>query len=332
MTQRHPDAVFKTCGASSGSLVAACLAAGLDMKVALELAKQMARDSHQNLLGPVGNMSLYVSTGLDKMLPEDAHEIVDGRLFVSVTRVTPLPEVAVCPAVIPATPCRTTTSPPPNDSVYANIGQEAGDDASGVMNKSDKQDGDTDTVQEFVSSMDVANCAESVVNDGLSDDSSPGSSCGGGDHASVINVSASIGVGGDEAVSSSTTPPPGGDRIQNEIVSSFDSRETLISTLLASCYIPLYYETPTKLNDTLYLDGGLTLNQPRVDASTLTVAPYPGEALICPEVPFPGLARIFPPSVAEIEDMFESGRQTYNDWADAQEAARLVVVVGRACA
>ena len=42
---------------------------------------------------------------------------------------------------------------------------------------------------------------------------------------------------------------------------------------MSSCYIPVYYEKTRTINGTLAFDGGLSNNQPLVDAHTIAVAP-----------------------------------------------------------
>jgi hypothetical protein len=57
-----------------------------------------------------------------------------------------------------------------------------------------------------------------------------------------------------------------------------DKRD-LISLVLASCYIPLYYERPALWRGRPYLDGGLRNNQPVLDSSTLTISPLRAGAI-----------------------------------------------------
>ena len=70
---------------------------------------------------------------------------------------------------------------------------------------------------------------------------------------------------------------------QNLIVSQFESREHLINTLLASCFIPLLSGwLPPRLNGQLVFDGGYSDNVPVVQANTITVSPFSGNQDICP--------------------------------------------------
>jgi patatin-like phospholipase domain-containing protein 2 len=69
----------------------------------------------------------------------------------------------------------------------------------------------------------------------------------------------------------------------NLIVSQFESREQLIDTLLASCFIPLLSGwLPPRLDGQLVFDGGYSDNVPVVQANTITVSPFSGNQDICP--------------------------------------------------
>ncbi|EFP06200.1 hypothetical protein CRE_13800 [Caenorhabditis remanei] len=77
---------------------------------------------------------------------------------------------------------------------------------------------------------------------------------------------------------------------ENFIINKFDSREHLISCLLASCYIPMYsmgYRgVPPVINEEEYIDGGMTNNLPVFeDVKTITCSPFSSLADICPEDP-----------------------------------------------
>jgi hypothetical protein len=87
-----------------------------------------------------------------------------------------------------------------------------------------------------------------------------------------------------------------------------DKRD-LISLVLASCYIPLYYERPALWRNRPYVDGGLRNNQPIIDGSTLTVSPFSKakvRALISPQTqasPFRSLL----PNRRSLDALFEQG-------------------------
>ena len=71
---------------------------------------------------------------------------------------------------------------------------------------------------------------------------------------------------------------------KNVIISSFDSNEDLIQVLLCSCFIPFWsgLRLP-KYRGICYMDGGFSNNQLELDNKTISVAPFAGEADICPE-------------------------------------------------
>ncbi|KAJ3066472.1 hypothetical protein HDU98_010196 [Podochytrium sp. JEL0797] len=77
---------------------------------------------------------------------------------------------------------------------------------------------------------------------------------------------------------------------RNEIVSAFPSRDDLIKTLLATCYVPVLHETPVTLTNIdgshgkpiLAMAGSFSNRVPLFDALTITVSPIPGEANVAP--------------------------------------------------
>lgn len=97
----------------------------------------------------------------------------------------------------------------------------------------------------------------------------------------------------------------------------------LVDALLASCYIPLYYETPTVVAGVLHLDGGLTNNQPMPAAHTVTVSPVAGAAAISPARAgeMPAHWRLFPPARAAAQRMFEAGHRDAMRWLAAHGVA-----------
>lgn len=73
------------------------------------------------------------------------------------------------------------------------------------------------------------------------------------------------------------------------------SRKELIALVLASCYIPLYYERVARFRGLPYLDGGATDVLPTRDPATLTVSPMPSHgAHITPRTRHPYLRVLFP--------------------------------------
>lgn len=89
------------------------------------------------------------------------------------------------------------------------------------------------------------------------------------------------------------------------------SRRELIELVLASCYIPLYYERPARWRRGLYLDGGLRNNQPRLGPHTLTVSPFRdprAPAQIRPAQPPPRRWALFP-TEQSLRHLFDEGRR-----------------------
>lgn len=71
--------------------------------------------------------------------------------------------------------------------------------------------------------------------------------------------------------------------MQNVIVSQFSTRQELISTLLSSCFVPLYSGiNPPKYRGVSYIDGGLSNNLPTHN-DTITISPWSGGSDICPK-------------------------------------------------
>lgn len=190
-------------GASSGALVAAALAAGLDAEHCYEETRACILRFAHRPLGPAGLMTAIVRDALERVLPEDAHERVHGRFFASVTELPSFRSHLM-----------------PNDPLR------------------DKRD--------------------------------------------------------------------------------------LVSLVLASCYIPLYYERPAFWRGRPYLDGGLRNNQPVLDASTLTVAPFRtvsplrrkarSTAEISPQRQ-PSAWHSLLPSRSGLDALFEQGRRDADAYA-----------------
>uniref|UniRef100_A0A8R1XXP7 PNPLA domain-containing protein n=1 Tax=Onchocerca volvulus TaxID=6282 RepID=A0A8R1XXP7_ONCVO len=70
----------------------------------------------------------------------------------------------------------------------------------------------------------------------------------------------------------------------NKLISRFTSRDYLIDSLLASCYIPLYSgSSPPLIDGDQYIDGGFTNNLPIFEElTTITISPFSGSAIIAP--------------------------------------------------
>ncbi|CAG9535685.1 unnamed protein product [Cercopithifilaria johnstoni] len=70
----------------------------------------------------------------------------------------------------------------------------------------------------------------------------------------------------------------------NKLISRFTSRDYLIDSLLASCYIPFYSgSSPPTIDGDQYIDGGFTNNLPIFEEMpTITISPFSGSAIIAP--------------------------------------------------
>ncbi|XP_010863371.2 patatin-like phospholipase domain-containing protein 2 isoform X1 [Esox lucius] len=88
----------KISGASSGSLVAAVLAIGMDLEQYCENLLSMAREARKwklSTMHPSFNLLKIVRDSLERDLPADAHLRATGRLFVSLTKVSDRKNVLV---------------------------------------------------------------------------------------------------------------------------------------------------------------------------------------------------------------------------------------------
>ncbi|MCL4122066.1 UNVERIFIED_CONTAM: hypothetical protein GTU68_057149, partial [Idotea baltica] len=85
------------CGASAGSLVAACLACNVPLETLKQSVLSTAVDAQLWSMGPFSpsfNIEDYLREGLSH-LPPDAHRIAQDRLFVSLTRKRDMRNVVV---------------------------------------------------------------------------------------------------------------------------------------------------------------------------------------------------------------------------------------------
>ncbi|XP_043084339.1 patatin-like phospholipase domain-containing protein 2 isoform X2 [Puntigrus tetrazona] len=83
--------VKKICGASSGALMAAILACQMSPAKCCEHLLEMSREARKGTLGavrPSFDLLRTVRRFLNRDLPDDAHLLARGRLFVSLTRVS----------------------------------------------------------------------------------------------------------------------------------------------------------------------------------------------------------------------------------------------------
>eukprot|EP00897_Mesotaenium_endlicherianum_P009335 jgi/Mesen1/842/ME000112S10989 len=72
-------------GSSAGAIVSAVVAAGVDMRFALEATKKLAADCREH--GTAFRLGSVLRRFLEEFLPEDAHITASGRIRVAVTQV-----------------------------------------------------------------------------------------------------------------------------------------------------------------------------------------------------------------------------------------------------
>ena len=107
-------------------------------------------------------------------------------------------------------------------------------------------------------------------------------------------------------------------RLQNRLepTAPLTSRSELIDLVLASCYIPLYYERVPFFRGSPYLDGGATDVLPRLDTGTLTVSPMRGHgAHISPRSKHSALRVLFPEPKA-LRALFADGERDARHFMD----------------
>ncbi|RLN80572.1 hypothetical protein BBJ28_00000171 [Nothophytophthora sp. Chile5] len=98
-------------------------------------------------------------------------------------------------------------------------------------------------------------------------------------------------------------------------VTSFESKEHLTESLLASCCAPPIAGLPFKLNGEWIMDGGMLDFQPVFDDKTVTVSPfYCTGADIKPSVYVPMWWALFPPGERDVEWLFDLGYEDALKW------------------
>ncbi|KAK7075006.1 Patatin-like phospholipase domain-containing protein 2 [Halocaridina rubra] len=83
--------VNKISGASAGALAAVCLLCDSPLGTITTSVLKTATEARSRMLGPFSptfNVEKLLKEGLLSILPDDAHTIVNGKLFISVTRVS----------------------------------------------------------------------------------------------------------------------------------------------------------------------------------------------------------------------------------------------------
>lgn len=97
-----------------------------------------------------------------------------------------------------------------------------------------------------------------------------------------------------------------------------ESRAELIALVLASCYIPIYYERVAFYRGRPYLDGGATNVLPSREAGTLTISPMPAHgAQICPDRPHSVLRVLFP-KPSKLHTLFADGERDATQFVERQ--------------
>jgi len=90
------------------------------------------------------------------------------------------------------------------------------------------------------------------------------------------------------------------------------SKQDLMQMILASCYLPLYYERPVRFQGRWYLDGCFTDNCPRLDAATITVSPKSGWSSVGSHISpasEPHWRYAFIPDEALMRELFRKGEE-----------------------
>ncbi len=106
--------------------------------------------------------------------------------------------------------------------------------------------------------------------------------------------------------------------------SPLTSRSELISLVLASCYIPLYYERVAFFRGTPHLDGGATNVLPVRDTATLTVSPMRSHgAHICPRARHSYLRVLFP-EPQKLRALFADGERDATLFMEGREQPQVL--------
>ncbi|XP_050548798.1 1-acylglycerol-3-phosphate O-acyltransferase Pnpla3-like isoform X2 [Daktulosphaira vitifoliae] len=80
----------KLCGSSAGAIAACCLLCDLPLELITSHTIDIIKEARSKTLGPFSpsmNMSEHLYSRLNEDIPDDVHERVTGKLFVSLTRV-----------------------------------------------------------------------------------------------------------------------------------------------------------------------------------------------------------------------------------------------------
>lgn len=117
-------------------------------------------------------------------------------------------------------------------------------------------------------------------------------------------------------ISVTEAPAPNGRLSGNRVLFNLPTPRKLYHALMASCYIPLYYEQPARpasLLGPFRFDGGFSDNQPVMRDKqgrciTTTVSPIPFAADISPtRMAFPNIEHLFPKGASSAMAVYDSG-------------------------
>lgn len=110
----------------------------------------------------------------------------------------------------------------------------------------------------------------------------------------------------------------------NALIGEFKSRNHLHAMLMASSYIPIYYETPVRPGiGVFFWDGGFSNNQPILKDEvghviTTTVSPSATRADISPKKQVTcNIEHLFPGNFQSAMNAYERGKADGNDYVDA---------------
>ncbi|OXA45588.1 Patatin-like phospholipase domain-containing protein 2 [Folsomia candida] len=265
--------VHKASGASAGAIAACCLLCDAPLGQITKDVLRIATLARAKTLGPFSpsfNIQKILKDGLEKILPEDAHIRVSGKLHISLTRVydrqnvivshfnsrEELIQAVLCSAFIPFF----SGFLPPMLKGFRHMD-------GGFTDNLPALDQHTITVSPFSGENDICPVDDSAhlfhrremienFDDFCDKSSSPASS------------------------NSPTRPYENDD-------------ETECHVILSSAFIPLFSGwMPPKVGGARFMDGCYSDNLPILDENTITVSPFCGESDICPRDPTANLMQV----------------------------------------
>eukprot|EP00010_Vexillifera_abyssalis_P009427 CAMPEP_0201546480 /NCGR_PEP_ID=MMETSP0173_2-20130828/2727_1 /ASSEMBLY_ACC=CAM_ASM_000268 /TAXON_ID=218659 /ORGANISM="Vexillifera sp., Strain DIVA3 564/2" /LENGTH=506 /DNA_ID=CAMNT_0047955133 /DNA_START=3 /DNA_END=1523 /DNA_ORIENTATION=- len=100
---------------------------------------------------------------------------------------------------------------------------------------------------------------------------------------------------------------------RNVLISAFESRKELLTTLHATCNIPMLGGLPIRGKSAWMIDGGATNYLPTTEATILTVSVF-GHADISPSKHIPARWAFYPPRESEMRELFQLGYDDAQRW------------------